>query len=232
MFTSRLLAALPQVRDRIAAAAERSGRDAADVRLVAVTKGHPVDVVEAALASGLRDLAENRLEALQDRVPRFEGAGCRWHMVGHLQRRKAPEVRGLVHLLHSLDSVKLAERLDRTAPEDQSPLPVLVQVNTSGEDSKGGFDPENAVEGVGRVLEMKSLDVRGLMTMAPYTASEATLRRTFGGLRRLSERLGAELSPYDGPELSMGMSNDYELAIEEGSTMVRLGTVLFGEREK
>lgn len=231
MFTSRLLAALPQVQDRIAAAAEKSGRDPADVRLVAVTKGHPVAVVEAALASGLRDLAENRLQALHERVPRFDDTGCRWHMVGHLQRRKAPEIRGLVHLLHSLDSLKLAERLERTAAEEQDPLPVLVQVNTSGEDSKGGFDPGNAVEGVGRILEMNSLQVRGLMTMAPYEASEGTLRQTFEGLRRLRERLTAELSTFEGPELSMGMSNDYELAVEEGSTMVRLGTVLFGERE-
>ena len=230
MFSERLAETLPAVRERISGAARRAGREADSVRIVAVTKGHPVEVVDASLGAGLQDLAENRVEALQDRVPRFEGRECRWHMVGHLQRRKAPEVRGLVTLLHSLDSLKLARRLERTAAEADPVLPVLVQVNTSGEETKGGFTPENAVEGVGELLEMGSLVPQGLMTMAPYTDEESVLRETFRRLRSLNERLARELDAYEGAELSMGMSNDFEIAIEEGSTMVRLGTVLFGER--
>ncbi len=215
----------------MAAAADRVGRDPSDTRVIAVTKGHPVAVVEAALAAGLRDLAENRVEALVERVPAFRDRDCRWHMVGRLQRRKAPEVRGLVELLHSLDSLKLARRLERTAEDGDPVLAALVQVNTSGEDSKGGLTPDNAVAAVGEMLEMSSIELRGLMTMAPYTDDEAVLRSTFRTLREVNDRLIAELDGYEGEELSMGMSNDFELAIEEGSTMVRLGTVLFGERD-
>ncbi len=230
MVTSRSVAALPQVEDRIAEAARRAGREPSEVRLVAVTKGHPLDVVEDAIAAGIQDLAENRVEALLHRVERYADASVRWHMVGHLQRRKAPQVRGQVHLLHSLDSLKLARQLERTAGEDEPLLSVLAQVNTSGEESKGGFEPEALVESVGEILECTSLRLHGLMTMAPLTDDEALLRATFGRLRALRDQLDRELPDYDGPELSMGMSNDYEIAIEEGSTMVRLGTALFGER--
>lgn len=231
MFNDRLTETLPRVLERVRRACERVEREPDSVRLVAVTKGHPVAAVRAALDAGLEDLAENRVEALVERVPAFAGSGCRWHMVGHLQRRKAPNVRGLVHLLHSLDSLRLARRLERTATEDAPVLPALIQVNTSGEETKGGFTPENTVDRVGEILEMGSLRLRGLMTMAPHTDDEAILRGTFGRLRDLHERLGRELPGYEGEELSMGMSNDFEIAIEEGSTMVRLGTVLFGERQ-
>lgn len=216
--------------DEVAAAVQRSGREPGDVRVVAITKGHPYPVVEAARAAGLVDLGENRVESLEERVPRLDDPEARWHMVGRLQRRKAPRLRGLISLLHSLDSVKLAERLERTADPEDPVLPVLVQVNTSGEDAKAGFSPDNAVDRVGQVLEMASLRVDGLMTMAPYTDDEAVLRQTFAALRECAERLDRELDDYRGKTLSMGMSNDYRIAIEEGSTMIRLGTALFGER--
>ncbi|TVP75852.1 MAG: YggS family pyridoxal phosphate-dependent enzyme [Gemmatimonadales bacterium] len=233
MTTTSLAGPLARIRQRIDDAATRSGRRAADVTLVAVTKGHPFHVVEYAREAGITDLAENRVESLLERVPRLAtDPDVRWHMVGRLQRRKAPEVRGLVHLLQSLDSVRLAQRLHRTAGEDDPVLPVLVQVNTSGEDQKAGFSPENVVERVGEVLELGSLQVEGLMTMAPFTDDEAVLRDTFGGLRRCHEELDRQLDAYRGKILSMGMSNDYEIAIEEGSTMIRLGTALFGERPR
>jgi PLP dependent protein len=231
MRSNELEQRLGRVREAIEAACGRSGRRPEAVRLVAVTKGHPFTVVEAALNAGLEDLGENRVEHLVERAARVDAARCRWHMIGRLQRRQAPELHGVAHLVHSVDSERLAERLDRTAPEGGDPLPILVQVNTSGEAAKGGFEPAQVVEGVGRILELGALEVRGLMTMAPHVSDEATLRATFRGLRGVAERLAAELPQYRGTELSMGMSNDYALAVEEGSTMVRLGTALFGERE-
>jgi len=226
-----LQASVDRVREEVRAAAERSGRSPDDVTLVAVTKGHPFDVVEAALAVGLRHLGENRVESLVERAARVVEPDCRWHMVGRLQRRQAPDLHGVAHLVHSVDSVRLAERLSRTAPEGCSPLRILVQVNTSGEEVKTGFPREEAVEGVAQILELPGLEVDGLMTMAPFTDREPVLRRTFAGLRELAEELRRELPGYRGRELSMGMSNDYQVAVEEGSTMIRLGTALFGERE-
>jgi PLP dependent protein len=226
-----LQANVDRVREEVRAAAGRSGRSPDDVTLVAVTKGHPFEVVEAALAAGLRDLGENRVESLVDRAVRVTEPDCRWHMVGRLQRRQASDLHGVAHLVHSVDSVRLAERLSRTAPEGRPPLRILVQVNTSGEEAKTGFAPEEAVEGVARILELPGLDVQGLMTMAPFTDRETVIRRTFAGLRDLAEDLRRGLPAYQGRELSMGMSNDYQVAVEEGSTMIRLGTALFGERE-
>lgn len=227
-----LQANVDRIREEVRAAAERSGRSPDHVTLVAVTKGHPFDVVEAALAVGLRHLGENRVESLVERAARVVvEPECLWHMVGRLQRRQAPDLHGVAHLVHSVDSVRLAERLSRTAPEERPPLRILVQVNTSGEEAKTGFRREEAVEGVARILELPGLEVDGLMTMAPFTDREPVLRRTFAGLRELAEELRRELPGYRGRELSMGMSNDYQVAVEEGSTMIRLGTALFGERE-
>jgi len=219
------------VRSRIAQAADRAGRNGDAVRLVVVTKGHPPEAVEAALAAGLTNLGENRVEELEEKHALFGTAGpAQWHMIGHLQSRKAPRIRPLVSLLHSLDSVKLARRLERTAPEGAGPLPVLVQVNTSGEEAKYGFSPEAFRGSLPEVLELESIRIEGLMTMAPLTDDRDVLRRTFRGLRELHEEAGAAHDRYAGSHLSMGMSNDFELAVEEGSTMVRLGTVLLGER--
>lgn len=220
---------LALVREELARAAERSGRDPGEVNLIAVTKGQPIEVVHAALEAGLTDLGENRVEALEERLRQVSPGRCRWHMVGRLQRRQAPWLRGRVDLLHSLDSIRLAERLDRTCDAGASVLPVLIQVNVSRESSKTGFTPEDVVEGAGRILEMESLQALGLMTMAPLTDDSRVLRNSFRTLRRIRERLEAELSAWEGRELSMGMSNDFTLAVEEGSTMVRLGTALFGE---
>ncbi|TVP47325.1 MAG: YggS family pyridoxal phosphate-dependent enzyme [Gemmatimonadales bacterium] len=227
---------LRQRRTRVLAdvdeAAARAGRTGDDVTLVAVTKGHPFEVVEAALEIGLREFGENRVESLVARAGRVADAGCRWHMVGRLQRRQAPELHGVAELVHSVDSLRLAERLARTAPEgSDTPLRILVQVNTSGEEAKTGLAPEEASDTVARILELGELRVDGLMTMAPYTDDERVLRQTFAGLRELAGELRRQLPEYRGKELSMGMSNDYRVAVEEGSTMIRLGTVLFGERE-
>lgn len=232
MYRSRLAESLPGVRERIAAAAARAGRDPGAVRMIPVTKGHPLEAVEATVEAGFREVGENRVEELEEKARTLAGRGIRWHMIGHLQSRKAPLARELSHLLHSLDSVRLAERLDRVAPEGGEPFPVLVQVNTSGEEAKYGFSPDEALPALEGILGLPTLRVEGLMTMAPYTDDEEMLRGTFRRLRELQDRAREEVPGYTGQELSMGMSNDYELAVEEGSTMLRLGTVLFGERRE
>lgn len=150
-------------------------------------------------------------------------------MIGHLQSRKAREVLGLADLLHSVDTLKLARRLSGLAVEMERSLPILVQVNTSGEDAKSGFEGSEALEAIHQILELPGVDLRGLMTMAPFVDDERVLRKTFAALRHVQEE-ASRLPGYRGQELSMGMTNDFELAIEEGSTMVRIGTALFGER--
>lgn len=229
MYSSRLQAALPGLRDAIEAAAERGGRTAAEVRLVAVTKGHPVEAIRAAVGEGLTEMGENRVEALEERVPELAGAGITWHMIGHLQGRKAGRAAAVADLIHSVDSLRLGERLSRAASDLGHAVEVLLQVNTAGEESKSGVPPEEALDVLGALLEWPGLEVRGLMTMAPFTGEERVLRRAFAGLRRIQEE-AQRLAGYRGRDLSMGMSNDFVVAVEEGSTIVRLGTALFGER--
>ena len=224
---------LPYVRDRIAAAAERSGRDPGAVRIVAVTKGHASGAIEAALAAGLVDIGENRVEELQRKAPLFEAGTITWHAIGHIQRRKAAGAARLAALIHSVDSLRLAEKLSRLGEAETRRVPVLVQVNASGEATKGGLpvalDPDAALNGIGRIAALPGLRVMGLMTMAPFVAREAALRATFAKTRAALEA-ASSIDGFAGRELSMGMSNDYEIAVEEGSTMVRLGTTLFGPR--
>lgn len=228
---------LDSVRERMAEAAARSGRSADAVTLVAVTKGHPLDAVRAALDAGLCHLGENRVEELQRKAsalvdtPGTAPAAPIWHLIGHLQRRKAPVAAGLFHLFHAVDSVRLAQRLSTLAVEGARTLRTLVQINASGEGTKGGLPLESALDDLGTLLELPGLQVEGLMTMAPFTMDEHILRDTFQGVRLLHERARRELS-YTGTELSMGMTNDFEIGIEEGSTLIRLGTALFGERQK
>lgn len=230
MYQERLAESLPRLRDDIARAAQAAGRDPSAVRVVAVTKGHPLAALVAALEAGLPDLGENRVEELEGKVEQLGRFGTRWHLIGHVQSRKVSRALAVADLIHSVDSLRLAERVARTAQEaGQAPARVLLQVNTSGETSKGGFSHE---EGTGPLLEaagLPGLSVQGLMTMAPFTGDEGILRGTFGRLRGMLEELRAQ-KPEVGAELSMGMTNDFRLAVEEGSTLLRIGTALFGER--
>lgn len=229
MYRERLAETLPRVRDRMAAAADAVGRDPASVRLVAVTKGHPVEALEAALAAGLTDLGENRVAELEEKRAVLGGAGATWHMIGHIQSRKAAKVVAVADLIHSVDSVKLAGKISGAAAQEGREVRVLVQVNTSGEDAKSGFQGMGAVEGVLEVAAMPHLKVEGLMTMAPFVDDDEVLSAAFRGLRETLEAARRH-DPRVGSELSMGMTNDLETAIREGSTMVRIGTALFGER--
>jgi pyridoxal phosphate enzyme (YggS family) len=199
------------------------------VRLVAVTKGHPVEAIDAALAAGLDDLGENRVEELEAKVAARGSSGARWHMIGHVQGRKAKRAAELADLIHSLDSERLGERLSKAAAESAKVVRVLAQVNTTGEATKGGLEHATAVETIHRLSELPGLRVEGLMTMAPLVDDQAVLHDAFARLRQTQERL-SRATDRVGPELSMGMTNDLEIAIQEGSTMIRIGTALFGER--
>lgn len=233
MTRERLEARLAEVEERIARAAERGGRERAAVELLPVTKGHPVAAIEAVRAAGFVRIGENRVGEAESKQTELGGrAGLAWHMIGRLQRNKARRALAAFDEIESVDSLRLARTLDRIVEEEgHDPRVVLVQVNTSGEEAKAGFEGGDAVEGVRRVCALPGLRVAGLMTMAPYTDDEAVLRSTFRKVRELSRRCTDAVAGYEGRVLSMGMSNDFEIAIEEGSTRVRLGTVLLGARE-
>jgi pyridoxal phosphate enzyme (YggS family) len=217
---------LARVREDIARIQAAEGL-AGDVRIVAVTKGHPPDAIAAAVAAGVPDVGENRVqEALAKQAE--AGTAARWHLIGHLQTNKARSVPGRFVLVHSVDSTRVADALHSAAVRTTVRLPVLVQVNVAREPQKSGCAPEDAAAVVEYAGAATGLELVGLMTMAPYEADERTQRRVFGQLRRLRDALRAPGRPL--PELSMGMSGDYRAAVAEGATMLRLGTVLFGER--
>jgi len=203
-----------------------------EVRIVAVTKGHPLAAVEAALESGLKEVGENRIQeamAKQDEATALEGVV--WHLIGHLQTNKAKYVPGRFALVHSVDSVRVAESLGKAQAkleQPQEPLGVLVQVNVAKEEQKNGCAPEEADEVASCVVDTPGLALRGLMTMAPFDIDEVEQRSVFSKLRRLKEDLAQE--GFELPELSMGMSSDFRAAVAEGATILRLGTVLFGKR--
>jgi pyridoxal phosphate enzyme (YggS family) len=227
-----IAARLEDIRARIESAAGRVGRDPADVELLPVTKGHSLDTVQAVVAAGFERIGENRVDEAEAKQSELGGRGdVAWHMIGHLQGNKARRALELFDVIESVDSVKLARRLSRLVGEGEfDPVDVLVQVNASGEDVKSGLAPEETSGALEKICALPGLRVGGLMTMAPYTGEERVLRTTFRTLRELSERCRDEVSGFEGRTLSMGMSNDFEIAVEEGSTRVRLGTVLLGDR--
>jgi PLP dependent protein len=214
-----------EVLERIGAAATRGGHGQT-VRLVAVTKGHGPDAVDAAVAAGLEDIGENRVqEALQKMAS--VGAQVRWHLIGHVQRNKVKWLHQF-YLVHSLDSPRLADAVHEVGVSRGRPVDVLVQVNVVGEATKGGYPPSDIEREGARLARLSGLRVVGVMAMAPFDADERTLRTVFGDARRAREMM--VLAGHPATELSMGMSNDFEVAVEEGATLVRLGTILFGAR--
>ena len=237
MQSQEIQANYSSVVERIKAAASRSGRSPAEVQLVVVTKGHPVETIRQVIAAGAQYLGENYVEEAEAKIAELsKNETLQWHMIGHVQSRKARAVCSLFDYLHSLDSVKLAERLDRFAGELGIRLPVLLECNVSGEESKSGFPawqedcwPELKAVLV-RVTACANLEVRGLMTMAPFLPQAEMERPYFQRLRRLQAFLCKEIPQARWSELSMGMSADYEVAIEEGATLVRVGTAIFGAR--
>ncbi len=198
------------------------------VTLIAVTKGFGLDAVAAALAAGLTDLGENRVQEALDKIDGSAGRGARWHMIGHLQRNKARHIPGRFVLVHSVDSEALAAELERRAAEQNVTVRVLLQVNVAREAQKSGCDPAEAPGLARAVAGQPHLKLDGLMTVAPLTEDHEVQRRTFRELRLLRDTLQGEGLWL--PALSMGMTGDYGVAIEEGATMLRLGTALFGPR--
>lgn len=218
---------LAHVRAAIARRQAAAGRTH-PVTIVAVTKGFGPDAVAAALAAGLTDVGENRVQEALEKIATPVGQRATWHLIGHLQRNKAKLVAGRFALVHSLDSVALADELDRRAAAQGVAQRVLVQVNVAGETQKDGCAPAEAPALARHVAALPHLALEGLMTLAPFTDAEDVQRRTFRGLRALRDALQEEGLWL--PTLSMGMSADYALAVEEGATVIRLGTVLFGPR--
>ena len=220
-----LSANLDEVERRLSAACDRASRKRDQVNLVAVTKSVSVEVAALLPELGVLDLAENRPQELWRKSDLLQ-ASVRWHLIGHLQRNKIDRTLPLVHRIHSVDSLRLLAALD--AFDLGRPMEVLLEFNCSGESSKQGFKPEQASALVPVLGRLKRLHIAGLMTMAPYEVEPEQCRPVFARLRRLLEQLRQEVGPtHPLNELSMGMSNDFEVAIEEGATLVRLGTVLF-----
>ncbi len=232
---------LREISERIAAACERSGRELGEVRIVAVTKTHPIEAIVAAWNAGLREFGENRVQEAAKKfplvptlLPHAREHGCKFHLIGHLQTNKAKQAVALFDLIHSVDSTKLADELEKYAARLEHGVPVLVQVNVSGEETKSGISPENTAGLVAHLLEhCPHLTVEGYMTMAPFLENPEETRPYFRQLREIRDRMGREFAGaknYRGKELSMGMTNDYVVAVEEGATIVRIGTALFGSR--
>ena len=220
---------LDEVRERIAGAAARSGRDAGQVILVGVVKTVPPAIIGQALGLGLTDLGENRVQEADAHVAALGRAAARWHLIGHLQRNKVARAVALFDRVHALDSVELAEALSRRAVEAGRRMPVLVEVNVSGEASKFGVAPEALMGLLERAAGLPGLTLEGLMTVGAKVARAEEARPAFARLRGLRDRAGPALGRAL-PELSMGMSSDFEVAVEEGATLVRVGTALFGGR--
>jgi hypothetical protein len=233
LFPERVLANLREVRNRIAAAAGRSGRSFHDVRLVAVTKTVGEDIVRLLAAAGQKDLGENRAQQLRDRAAALADLRVDWHMIGRLQRKNAKYVVPAAAMIHSVDSVGLAEEIGRRAVAltgrdgRTAPMPCLLEVN-SGEEQKAGVEPTEAPAAARAIAATPGISLVGLMTMAPLDADPEAARPAFAALRELLAQINREAAvPQPLTELSMGMTQDYEVAIEEGATIVRVGTALF-----
>lgn len=223
---------LKAVQDRISAAAERSGRVAGEIKLIAVTKTHPAAVLRKALKLGLNVFGENKVQEAEGKIADVGRDNCEWHLIGHLQKNKVRKAVQLFDYIHSVDSPELAHRLQRICEEEgRESLPVLVQVDLAGEATKSGVpvqDLRMVAEAVKRCNRLRFL---GLMTIPPYSDDPEMTRPYFKRLREIRDMLAAEGTFVGGiGELSMGMSHDLEVAIEEGATMVRVGTAIFGER--
>jgi pyridoxal phosphate enzyme (YggS family) len=226
---SQVAAALQHVRERIDAAASRAGRDPGGITLVAVSKGHPVQLIREAMAAGHRDFGENRVREAAAKYKEL-GTEVRWHFVGRLQRNKVRHLVGWVDLIHSLDRPELAEEIGNRAAATGAPQEVLVEVNVSGDPSRGGVIPEDLASLLEAVASVPGVRVTGLMAMAPIVSSPQVARPYFRRLARLRDEAVTKFPELSIRHLSMGMSQDYEVAVEEGATLVRVGEAIFGHR--
>ncbi|ALS21380.1 YggS family pyridoxal phosphate-dependent enzyme [Paenibacillus sp. JMULE4] len=227
--TLELQARLNEVKGKIAAACTRAGRDPQEVRIIAVTKYVSLAATGQVLQQGLTDIGENRW---QDAAAKWEAFGDRgtWHFIGHLQTNKVKDVVGRFAYIHSLDRLSLAKEIEKKAASLGMEMPCFIQLNVSGEETKYGLEPEALFDFVKEIREYRHIRIAGLMTMAPYETEPEQTRPVFRGLREWRDRLNREaLLDYEVGHLSMGMSNDFEVAVEEGATWVRLGSILVGK---
>jgi PLP dependent protein len=226
--------ALAEIKERMARAALQAGRPPGDVRLVAVSKTRSVANIEEALATGQVDFGENYVQELVEKQGALAGRPepLRWHFIGHLQRNKVRFIAPSCHLVHAVDSVRLGLELDRRAGECGRRLPVLLELNLAGEESKFGLGVEEVAGVAGELAGLPNLALSGLMAMTPLRATRDEARRLYGAARDLAQRLAVNLPPGACRELSMGMTQDFEAAIEQGATLVRVGTAIFGSRSE
>lgn len=221
---------LAAVETRVEAACARSGRSRSEVTLIAVSKTKPTEMIQEIYDAGVRQFGENKPQELKEKYAQLP-QDIQWHMIGHLQRNKIKYVIDRACLIHSLDSITLAEAIDQEAKKRNLIMPVLVEVNMAKETTKGGIMPEEAESFIRSVSVLSNIRVKGLMTIAPFTDCAEENRIYFAGLKKLSVDIAAKnIDNVDMCELSMGMTGDYEVAIEEGATMIRVGTAIFGER--
>jgi len=224
-------ARIATIQERMASACARAGRDPSGVRLMAVSKTHPAEAIREAHAAGIRLFGENRVQEFAGKAEALRGLDAEFHLIGHLQSNKTSKASELFHGVDSVDSLKLARRLNADAEKTGKKLRVLIEINTGGESAKSGFAPDAAELGelLASANALPNLEIRGLMTIPPHTDDPNGARPYFKLLRELRDRLRSDSLPLR--ELSMGMSHDFEVAIEEGSTCVRVGTAIFGERQ-
>lgn len=221
---------LNTVEERICAACARAGRDRSEVTLVAVSKTKPVPMLQTIYDAGIREYGENKPQEIKDKYPQLP-QDIHWHMIGHLQRNKIKYIIDKVCMIHSVDSLNLAEAISKEAAKHERIMPVLVEVNVAGEESKFGVSPEQTEELIRAISVLPNIRVEGLMTIAPYTENAEDNRVHFAALRKLFIDIKEKnIDNVNMCSLSMGMTGDYEVAIEEGATLVRVGTGIFGER--
>ncbi|HKG46628.1 MAG TPA: YggS family pyridoxal phosphate-dependent enzyme [Pyrinomonadaceae bacterium] len=228
----QLATRLSGIRARITAAAESSGRAAEEVKLIAISKTHPASAIKRVIEFGAVDIGENRVQEAEEKISEIGRGAARWHLVGHLQANKARRAVNLFDVIHSLDSLELARRLDRLcAEEGREKLALLIQVDLGHEETKSGIDESELTHLVESLGPLTRLDLIGLMTLPPFFDHPEQSRPFFRRLRGMRDELAARGAFGSGKgELSMGMTHDFEVAIEEGATMVRIGTAIFGER--
>jgi hypothetical protein len=223
---------LEQIKQRIRQAAESCNRDADSVRLVAVSKTIAADIVKEAIEAGVTTLGENYVQEARDKFKALAQYPVSWHFIGHLQSNKAKYAVRLFDLIHSVDSLKLARELDKQAGKLDKIQPILVQINISAEDTKSGISIDEAPRLIAEISRLKNLAVKGLMTMPPYFYQPQKVQPFFAALRNLRDQIREQSPPNVSlDELSMGMTGDFEVAIKEGATLVRIGTAIFGERQ-
>jgi len=222
---------LERVHERIKKAADDCNRPVDSIRLIAVSKTMPAEIVKEAIEAGVTDLGENYIQEAREKINTLATAPVNWHYIGHLQSNKAKYAVRLFDLIHSVDSLKLAQELNKYAQKNDKIQSILVQVNVAKEESKSGVFVENTFELLKNISQLANISVKGFMTMPPYFNAPEKVRPFFAALRELRDRIRAQHIPNIAmDELSMGMTGDFEAAIQEGATMVRIGTAIFGER--